>query len=66
LTFLDAWHILTFNNTANLRLETHVQHTISLVENQVLDVAKGDAATLNKIDETTGGSNEKIATSYKE
>jgi hypothetical protein len=41
-----------------LRLETHVQHTISLIENQVLDVAKGDAATLDKIDETTRSGHE--------
>jgi hypothetical protein len=60
LTFLNAWHVLTLNNAADLRLETHVQHTISLIENQVLDVAKGDAATLDQIDKTTRGSNEKI------
>jgi hypothetical protein len=45
-----------------LGLETHVQHAISLIENEVLDVAQGDAATLNQIDETTGGGNEEIAT----
>jgi hypothetical protein len=54
-------HILTLNNTADLGLETHVQHTISLVENKVLDVLERDAATLDQIDETTRGSNEKIA-----
>jgi hypothetical protein len=43
-----------------LWLETHVQHTISLVKNQVLDVSQGDAATLDKIDETTWGSDEEI------
>jgi hypothetical protein len=59
---LNTWHILTLNDTTNLRFETHVQHTISLIENQVLDVAEGDAATLNQIDKTTRGSYEKIAT----
>lgn len=84
----------------NLRLETHVQQTINLIKNQVLDAARGnavdaaevepvdvdkgdavdavkgvvvdvakgdgvdvakrDVATLNQIDETTRGSNEKI------
>lgn len=43
-------------------LETHVQHTISLIENEVLDVAKRDASTLNQVDETTRGGNEEIAT----
>jgi hypothetical protein len=62
LTVLDAWHIFTLDNAANLRLETHVQHTISLIENQVLDVAQRDAATLNKIDKTTRGSDKEITT----
>ena len=61
LAVLDAWHILALNDPANLGLETHVQHAISLVEDQVLDVAKGDSATLDQVDETTGGGNEKIA-----
>ena len=54
-------HILALNNAANLRLETHVQHAIGLVENKVLDVLERNAATLDQVDETTGGSNEKIA-----
>ena len=64
LTVLNAWHILTLNNTSDLRLETHVQHTISLIKNQVLDVAQGDTATLNQVDETTRGSNKEIASTY--
>jgi hypothetical protein len=43
-----------------LGLETHVQHAISLIKDQVLDVAQGDTATLDQIDETTGGSNQQI------
>jgi len=61
LAVLDQRHIFTLNDTANLGLETHVQHTVSLVKNKVLDVSEGDTATLNQIDETTGSSNEKIA-----
>jgi hypothetical protein len=60
LTVLDARHVLTLNDSADLWFETHVQHTISLVKNQVLDVAKGDAATLDQVDKTTWGSDEKI------
>ncbi|GJC80973.1 hypothetical protein ColLi_03810 [Colletotrichum liriopes] len=37
------------NDLANLRLETHVQHAISLVENQV------GLASLEHVDETSGG-----------
>ena len=61
LSVLDVWHILTLDNAANLWLETHVQHAISLIEDKVLDVAEGDAATLDQIDETTRGSDKKIA-----
>lgn len=57
----NGGHILTLDNAANLRLETHVQHTISLVKNQVLDVAKGDATTLYEIDQSSGSSNKQIA-----
>jgi hypothetical protein len=45
-----------------LGLETHVQHTISLIEDEVLDVAKGDTATLDQVDETTWGGDKEIAT----
>ena len=61
LAALNTGHIFALNNAANLWLETHVQHTISLIEDEVLDVAKRDAATLNQIDETTWGGNKEIA-----
>ena len=61
LAALNTGHILALDNAANLGLETHVQHAISLIEDEVLDVAQGDAATLNQIDETTRGGNEEIA-----
>jgi hypothetical protein len=44
-----------------LGLETHVQHAIGLIQNEVLDVLEGDTASLDQIDETTGGSDEQIA-----
>jgi hypothetical protein len=37
LTTLNTGHVFTFDNTADLRLETHVKHTISFVKNEVLD-----------------------------
>lgn len=45
------------NDLANLRLETHVQHAISLIENQVSYTTQVGLAGLEHIDETTGGSN---------
>jgi hypothetical protein len=54
-------HVLTLDNTTNLGLETHVQHAVSLVENQVLDVLERDAATLDQIDETARGGDKQVA-----
>lgn len=60
LAFLDVGHILAFDDAANLGLETHVKHTISLIQNQVLDVAEGDATSLYEIDQSTGSSHKQI------
>ncbi|VUC19933.1 unnamed protein product, partial [Clonostachys rosea] len=57
----NSGHILALDNATDLRLETHVQHTISLVKDQVLDVAKGNATTLYEIDQSSGSSNKQIA-----
>jgi hypothetical protein len=50
------------NDLANLGLETHVKHAVSLVENEVGDTAKVGAASLEHIDQTTGGSNANLNT----
>jgi hypothetical protein len=60
LPLLDAGHVLALDNTTNLGLETHVQHAISFIEDEVLDVGKADPATFDEIDETTWGSREEI------
>jgi hypothetical protein len=61
LAVIDARHVFALYDAANLRLETHVQHTISLIENQVLDVNQRDAATLDQVNQTTRGSDKEIA-----
>ena len=60
LPLLDAGHVFALDDTTNLGLETHVQHTISFVEDEVLDVGKADPATFDEIDETAWGSREEI------
>jgi len=65
LTVVNIWHVLAFDDTPDLGLETHVQHSVSLVENEVLDVGKRDSATLHQVDKTAWGSREKIATTVK-
>jgi hypothetical protein len=62
LALSDTRHILALNNSADLGLETHVKHSISLIEHKILDVAKGDATSLYEINQSTGSSNQKIAT----
>ena len=50
------------DDLANLRLETHVQHAVSLVENEVGNTAEVGATSLEHIDQTTGGSNADLDT----
>jgi hypothetical protein len=50
------------NNLANLRLKTHVQHTISLVEDQVSHTTKVGLAGLKHVDETARGGNANLDT----
>ena len=47
---------------ANLRLETHVQHTISLIKNEIGDTAKVSTASVQHIDQTTRSSNANLHT----
>lgn len=61
LAVLYTGHILTLNNASNLGLETHVKHTISFVEDEVLDVLQGDTTTLYEIDQTSRSSHQEIA-----
>ncbi|KAF3062751.1 hypothetical protein CFAM422_010726 [Trichoderma lentiforme] len=61
LSFSDVGHVLTLNNTADLGLETHVQHAIGLIEHKILNVAQGDAASLYEIHKSSGGGNKKVA-----
>ena len=50
------------NDLANLGLETHVQHTIGLIENQVCDAAEIGLARLEHVNETTRSSNANLNT----
>lgn len=64
LAVLHAWHVLTFHDSSNLRLETHVKHAVSLVKNKVLDVLQGDATTLYEVDQTSRSSHQQIAATF--
>jgi hypothetical protein len=64
LTVLNTGHVLTFDNLSDLRFEAHVQHSISFIEDQVLDVGQRDLATVDQIDQSTGSGGQKVATSF--
>lgn len=53
------------DNLANLGLETHVKHTISLVKNEVGDTTKVGAASLEHINQTTGSGNANLDSARK-
>jgi len=50
-------------NFPNVFAETLVQHTISLIENKVLDVAKFEEAVFDEMVQTAGGPNQNVTAS---
>lgn len=51
------------DDLSNLGLETHIKHTIGLVENKVSDTAKVSLARFKHVDQTTGSGNAHFDTS---
>mmetsp|Transcript_76453 Transcript_76453/g.123642 ORF Transcript_76453/g.123642 Transcript_76453/m.123642 type:complete len:309 (-) Transcript_76453:692-1618(-) len=47
------WHAVLLHNAANLRLKSHVQHSVSLVECQKLDILHGEDSALQEILQTS-------------
>ena len=43
-----AGHATSLDNVADLRLESHVQHAVGLIQDQVLDVRQRNAAPLDE------------------
>ena len=61
---LSVWTDLT-NNLANLRLETHVKHTVSFVKDKVSHTTEVRLLSFQHIDETTRGCNDDFNTALK-
>ena len=58
---LAGWrHIILLNDTSNLGLETHVQHTICLVKYQVTAIVQTNPSTAQHVHETSGRSYEQM------
>jgi hypothetical protein len=65
LSVHDTWHIGTFDNLPDLRFETHVQHPIGLIEDEVLDVGERDLSSVNQVDQSTRSSRQEITASVE-
>lgn len=61
LTLVNAGHVLLLDDPTNLGLETHVQHAVSLIENEEANVGETDATALDEVDETARGGAKQIA-----
>lgn len=61
LAVVNRRHIFTLDNATDLGLETHVQHAISFIQDEVLDVDQRDAATLEKVDQAARSGNQQVA-----
>ena len=53
-------HVELENDLADLGLETHVEHAVSLVNDQVLDLGQSDEVLVIVLDQTAGGRDEDI------
>merc|ERR1711963_880973 len=54
-------HVLVFDDVADLRFETHIQHAISLIHHKEADFREGDTSTLEHVVEATGGGDDDVA-----
>jgi hypothetical protein len=62
LPVVNTGHIALLNDGPDLGLETHVQHSVGLVEDEVLDVGQRDLASVHQVDETTGSGGKQVTT----
>ena len=54
--------MLLLHYASDLGLETHVEHTVSLVQDAEANLIQGDSTTLDQINKTTRCSDEQVAT----
>mmetsp|Transcript_4307 Transcript_4307/g.10587 ORF Transcript_4307/g.10587 Transcript_4307/m.10587 type:complete len:211 (-) Transcript_4307:429-1061(-) len=58
-------HIFTLHNSTDLGFETHIQHTVCLVQYQKRNVAQRTATTLQDIDQTTRSRDQDITGTFE-
>ena len=64
LTLATSRHVALVDDLSNLRLETHVQHAIRLVEREILNSAQRDLSAIDEIDQTTRRGDENVAPAF--
>lgn len=62
LPLSDSRHVFSLHDTTNLRFKSHVQHSISFVQNEVTNVSERNPSSLDKIDKTSRSGREEITT----
>lgn len=65
LSVVHAGHVDTLDNLSDLRLETHVEHSVGFVKDEVLDVGERDLASVNQVDQSTWSGREQITASVE-
>ena len=55
------WHGVLLHDAADLRLEAHVEHAVSLVEHQVLDKVEANAAAFHQVHQAARRSHHELA-----
>lgn len=61
LSFASFGHGVAFDDLADLRFETHVQHTVGLVEDQVAAVVESHAPSGEHVDEAARCCHQQVA-----
>mmetsp|Transcript_2355 Transcript_2355/g.4197 ORF Transcript_2355/g.4197 Transcript_2355/m.4197 type:complete len:286 (-) Transcript_2355:142-999(-) len=64
LSTVPVGHALLLDNAANLGFESHVKHTISLVQNEEFAILHAETAAFNEIHKPSRGGDEEIAPAF--
>ena len=60
LAVAHARHVFALHDATNLRLETHVEHAISLIQYKVANVREADTTALDKVNKTSRSGTEHV------
>ena len=55
------WHVLLLDNAADLGLEAHIQHAVSLIQRKVTDAGQAHACALDQVAQAAWGCHKDVA-----